>query len=269
MNKKFENTYHEVEAVHWWFVARRTIVKELVRKAASSTQAAILEIGCSGGPLMESLRDDGFSNLFGIDISPEAVALCLARRIPNVSIMDAQAPDFPAASFDVITASDVLEHLSDGPGALAEWYKLLRPGGTLIVFVPAFNFLWSGHDEINHHFRRYRAADLARLLHSAGFEIRRQGYWNFSIFFPVALVRLAKRLLSRLSTKPSAGDLKPIPFLFNQVLIWLLNMENKILLAGVNFPWGVSATVVARKPPHGVHCVHEYAHGNRFLSPVA
>ena len=118
-------------------------------------------------------------------------------------------------------------------------------------------------------FHRASMCAYAEALQSAGFEIRRQGYWNFSIFFPVALVRLAKRLLSRLSTKPSAGDLKPIPFLFNQVLIWLLNMENKILLAGVNFPWGVSATVVARKPPHGVHCVHEYAHGKRFLSPVA
>jgi SAM-dependent methyltransferase len=248
MNKGFEQTYHEVEATHWWFCTRRALVKALVRQAAPGPEATILEIGCSGGPLMESLRADGFNNVVGIDISPEAVALCRARQLPNVSVMDAQAPNFLPATFDVITASDVLEHLADAPRALAEWHKLLRPGGTVLVFVPAFRFLWSGHDDINHHFHRYRAPELAGMLRAAGFEVQRQGYWNFFLFLPVALVRLAKRVFSSAAKKLPAGDLKPVIGPVNQMLIWLLTLENRLLLAGVNFPWGVSAAVIARKP---------------------
>lgn len=248
MNKGFEKTYHEVEAAHWWFVTRRALVRELVCRLARTRQAAILEIGCSGGPLMESLQAEGFVHLFGIDISPEAIALCRARNLPNVSVMDAQTPEFPPASFDVITASDVLEHLADVPRALAAWHQLLRPGGAVVVFVPAFQFLWSGHDVINHHFHRYRAAELAGLLRTAGFEVQRQGYWNFFLFLPVAVFRLAKRVFSGSSEKLPAGDLKPVAAPVNQLLIWLLKLENRLMLAGVNFPWGVSAAVIARKP---------------------
>jgi hypothetical protein len=123
----------------------------------------------------------------------------------------------------------------------------LRPGGTLMVFVPAFKFLWSGHDVVNHHFHRYRAAELAGLLRSAGFEIQRQGYWNFFLFLPVAIVRLAKRLFAGNSDKLPAGDLKAVPRALNFLLILLLRLENRLMLCGLNFPWGVSAAVIARK----------------------
>ena len=248
MNKDFERTYHEVESTHWWFVARRALVKDLVCRAAPDRQSAILEIGCSGGPLLQQLRAGGYTNLTGIDISSEAIALCRGRGLGNVSVMDAQQPDFPPASFDVITASDVLEHLADAPRAVAAWHKLLRPGGTAIVFVPAFKFLWSSHDVVNHHFHRYCAAELAALLRAAGFEIQRQGYWNFFLFLPVALVRLAKRLVPGAAEKFPTGDIKPVPSPLNALLIFLLRLENRLLLAGLNFPWGVSAAVVARKP---------------------
>jgi SAM-dependent methyltransferase len=249
MNKDFEKTYHEVEATHWWFVSRRTLVKDLVCLAAPDRQSAILEIGCSGGPLLRQLRAVGYTNLTGIDISPEAIALCRDHNLGHVSVMDAQQPDFPPASFDVITASDVLEHLADAPRAVAAWHKLLRPGGTALVFVPAFKFLWSSHDVVNHHFHRYRAAELAGLLRAAGFEIQRQGYWNFFLFLPVALVRLAKRLVPGPAEKFPAGDINPVPPLLNSLLVYLLRLENRVLLAGLNFPCGVSAAVIARKPP--------------------
>ncbi|HEX9047177.1 MAG TPA: class I SAM-dependent methyltransferase, partial [Verrucomicrobiae bacterium] len=141
MNKDYEKIYHEVEAAHWWFVARRDLVKELVCRAAPNRAAAILEIGCSGGPLLRQLRESGYANLTGIDISAEAIALCQERQLGRVAVMDAQQPDFPPESFDVITASDVLEHLADAPRALAAWQALLRPGGAAIIFVPAFQFL--------------------------------------------------------------------------------------------------------------------------------
>lgn len=248
MNKEFEKNYHEVEASHWWFVARRALVKDLICRTHPDLKSGILEIGCSGGPLMQKLRDSGYINLTGIDISPEAVALCRERNLGNVLVMDAQQPDFPPDSFDVIIASDVLEHLTDAPRASSAWYRLLRPGGTAMVFVPAFKFLWSGHDVVNHHVHRYRAVELAALLRNAGFEIQRQGYWNFFLFVPVLLVRLAKNLVAGAPEKFPAGDLKPVPPVLNSLLASLMRLENRLVLAGVNFPWGVSAAVIARKP---------------------
>lgn len=247
MNKDFETFYHEVEATHWWFVTRRALVRSLVALAAPNRTSAILEIGCSGGPLLRQLRDDGYRNLTGIDLSPEAIALCRQRSLDNVLVMDAQQPDFPPASFDIITASDVLEHLADARRAVAAWYQLLRPGGTLLVFVPAFPCLWSGHDEVNHHFHRYRAGELASLLRAAGFEIQRQGYWNFCLFPPVALLRLARRLVPASAKKLPVGDLRPPPSPLNSLLIFLLRLENRLVLWGLDLPWGISAMVVARK----------------------
>lgn len=248
MNKEFETLYHEVEATHWWFVTRRALVGSLVALTAPNRTAAILEIGCSGGPLLQQLHNAGYTALTGIDLSPEAIALCRQRNLGQVLVMDAQQPDFPPASFEVITASDVLEHLADAPRAVAAWFRLLRPGGTLMIFVPAFKCLWSGHDDVNHHFHRYRAGELAALLRTAGFEIQRQGYWNFFLFLPVALLRLARRLVPASAKTPPVGDIQPLPSPLNSLLICLLRLENRLVLAGLNFPWGISAMVIARKP---------------------
>ena len=248
MKTEFEKTYHEVEAVHWWFLTRRELVHQLVRRAAPNPSAAILEIGCSGGPLMKLLKADGYTNVTGIDISEKAVNLCRERDLGKVMVMDAQVPDFPPASFDVITASDVLEHLRADRQAIAAWHKLLRPGGTVMIFVPAFKSLWSGHDVVNQHFHRYRAAELAEMLRAEGYEIERQGYWNFFLFLPVVLLRLTKRLLAGKNPQLPAGDLKPCPEPLNSVLTALLRLENWLLLKGLNFPWGVSAAVIARRP---------------------
>jgi SAM-dependent methyltransferase len=248
MNKDFEQTYHEIEESYWWFVTRRSLVRELVRRAAPDRKSAILEIGCSGGPLLQMLQSDGYDHLTGIDISPEAIQLCRRRKLENVRVMDALQPDFAPASFDVIVASDVLEHLADAPGALEAWHALLRPGGTLIVFVPAFMMLWSGHDEVNQHFYRYRAAELATLAQSCGYEVRRKGYWDFLLFLPITIIRLASRFFGRVTNKAPSGDLKPLPRPVNALLISLLRLENWLLLAGANYPWGLSAMVICQKP---------------------
>ncbi len=248
MNKDFEKLYHEVEATHWWFITRREVLKKLVSLAAPDHKSAILEIGCSGGSLMQELRNGGYTELTGIDISPEAIALCRKRNLGDVRVMDAQQPEFPCASFDVITASDVLEHLADAPRAVAAWRQLLRPGGTMMVFVPAFNLLWSGHDEINHHYRRYRAGELASLLRAAGFQIQRQSYWNFFVFPAVALLRLGRRLAATTAEKRPVGDIQPVPLPLNSLLIFVLRLENRLLLTCLYFPWGISAMVIARKP---------------------
>lgn len=249
MNRDYEAKYHLLEERHWWFRARRSLVRALVLQLCPDRSRHVLEIGCSSGVLIRCLEKDGYASVVGIDISPEAIRECHRRGTSNAQIMDAQKLDFADDQFDVITASDVLEHLGDDTGALRDWHRVLKPGGIVIIFVPAFRLLWSEHDVANQHHRRYRSAELKQKLEAAGFEIERQSYWNMSLFLPIAAVRAVKRLLPRpRKDKPPGNDLFPPPAPVNWALLQTLTTENSALARGMNFPFGVSAMVIARKP---------------------
>jgi len=245
VKKEYEDQFHRLEEKHWWFRGRRHLVRALVLQAHPDRAGRLLEIGCSGGPMIQQLHADGYPHVTGIDISADGIAICRQRGLTNTHVMDAQKLSFADESFDVITASDVLEHLADAPRAVREWCRVLKPEGVLIVFVPAFQFHWSEHDEINKHFKRYRRPELRQLLSDNGFQLARTSYWNFLLFWPVSIVRLIRRCLPR---RPAfAGDIRPAPALLNRALIWLLRGENALLLRGLNFPVGVSVLALGRK----------------------
>jgi len=248
MDLNYEQKYHQLEEQHWWFAGRRDAVRKLIHSLRVPLSNDVLEIGCSAGPLQQILRADGYTNLTGIDISESAIALAKKRGIPNVSLMDGANLDFPDQSFDLLLASDVLEHIEDEERATHEWHRVLRPGGRMIVFVPAFQLLWTKHDEINHHYRRYTAGNLRRTLQQAGLEIERSSYWNSSLFFPASIIRVAQRIIQNRSTiNTHTGDLKELPNWINSALSLLLKAENNILRY-TRLPVGVSVFAVARKP---------------------
>ncbi|RSK49597.1 class I SAM-dependent methyltransferase [Hymenobacter rigui] len=247
MQVQYEALYHQLEENHWWFRGRRDGVFDQLQHLNLPKTAAILEIGCSGGPLQQQLRAAGFHNLTGIDISETAIALAHQRQIPNVSVMDGARLDFPDESFDVVVASDVLEHIEDEQLALREWRRVLKPGGQLLVYVPAWPQLWSQHDVVNRHFRRYTNASLRQALTQASMQVVRQSYWNFALFFPTFLVRQAQRLSRPASADTGTGDLLALPAPLNHSLTWLLRTENR-LLRHLNLPVGVSVFALARKP---------------------
>lgn len=249
MNLEYELKYHQIEENYWWFQARRDMVFRLVQDLRLPSTAPILEIGCSGGPLLQRLAAHGYSDLTGIDVSEAGIAVAQQRGIPNVSCMDGAHLAFPDASFDLVIASDVLEHIEDEAQALREWARVLRPGGQLLVFVPAFSFLWGKHDEVNQHFRRYTAAQLAAALSRARLQVQRRSYWNIGLFFPTAAVRLLNRIRP---PKPNNGeplkdDFFATPPLLNTLLRAFISAENRVLQA-LNAPVGVSVFAVARKP---------------------
>ncbi len=248
MNKEYEVQYHLLEENHWWFLGRRHMVHALVCRLNPDQDCRILETGCSGGPLLKQLQADGYRHVTGIDISADAIELCRQRGLTETHVMDAQNPTFNPGSFDLIIASDVMEHLTDAPKALREWHRLLRPGGRLMVFVPAFRVLWSPHDEVNHHFKRYRRSELKLLMAHSGFGLERSLYWNFLLFFPVALVRLIKRWPRQSLPVAAHGDLQKQIRLINWLLFALLRFENRLILAGINWPWGVSVMALGKKP---------------------
>jgi len=246
MEQAYEDQYHRVESDHWWFLGRRQIVRALVLQSSPDRRCRILEMGCSGGQLIQQLQRDGYRDVAGIDISTDAIALCHGAGL-NAQVMDAQQLDLPDASFDVITASDVLEHLADEQKALQGWQRVLRPGGLLIVFVPAFMFLWTEHDEANRHYRRYRRQRLRGLLEANGFFVERSSYWNVFLFAPIAAIRLLRKLLPRKRAPSGEGDLFKPPALVNTLLTGLLHAENRLMRLGFNWPFGVSVMALARK----------------------
>jgi SAM-dependent methyltransferase len=249
MQEQFESHYHNIESSHWWFVARRQAVHDVMVKIHPGSAARILEIGCSGGLLMEQLRREGFGQVQGIDISEAAIELC-GRKGLSAQVMDAQRPTLPDASFDFVIASDVLEHLADDIGALREWRRILKPGGSLLVFVPAFMFLWTAHDVANRHHRRYRAPELNDRMRAAGFIIQRSCYWLAFLFPAIVLVRVVKLLMAggKLPADGGHGDAFVPPRAINQALLGLVRLENMLLRLGVNWPLGVSVMALARNP---------------------
>ena len=245
MDKSYEKKYHKLEEKNWWFISRRNFISQLMKKIGIDQNAKVLEIGCSGGPLIEFLGNTGYSDITGIDLSKDAIDLCKKRGIKKVRVMDGAKTLFRENEFDLIIASDILEHIKDDDSALCEWYRLLKPKGELIVFVPAFNFLWSGHDEVNKHFRRYNKPSLISKMKKAQFKLQKVSYWNFFLFFPTYLLRTFQHSLlkKKSESKDQLFELNP---LINRILITLLKFEN-FLLKYFNFPIGVSIFVVGRK----------------------
>lgn len=247
MDLAYEAKYHQLEEQHWWFTSRRNTVFDLVQRMNLPPDTRILEIGCSGGPLQFMLRKAGFQHVTGIDVSEPAIALAKHRGLTDVHLMDGAHLKFPDASFDLVIASDVLEHIENDAQATREWARVLRPGGQMVVFVPAFQQLWSQHDVVNHHFRRYTGKDLRQVLEAARLHVSRVSFWNMALVFPTALMRMVQRRLTP-PTKPTdgGGDLHGLPGPLNNLLSLWLRGENA-LLRRLNFPVGVSVFAVAQK----------------------
>ena len=242
MDVGYEELYHQIETKHWWFKSRRKTVLSMLK--GIDKNASILDIGCSSGILLSELKEIGFTNLYGVDISEKAIKNCHTNGHSNTYVANAEEITLDTdIQFDVIISSDCLEHLEYDRKALSNWYSLLKPKGKLILFVPAFQALWSYHDEINHHYRRYTNNELRTKLKEAGFLIDRKGYWNFFLSIPAFVIRK----IGNLVTPKKAGDLKvPKEGGINSLLIKLLDIEN-ILLKSVTFPFGVSTFCIATK----------------------
>jgi SAM-dependent methyltransferase len=241
MRKDYADRYQKEEATHWWIKGRRDIVKALV--AQEDRDAKVLDIGCSGGLLMKELSDLGFRDVHGVDLSRTGVAMARKRGQRNARVADGTKMPYRPNSFDVLIASDILEHIPDEGRALREWARVLKPGGKAYLFVPAFMSLWSAQDEVNFHQRRYRRKELAEKVRRQGLEVVRSSYWNFLLFFPKTAVAVFVGV-----TKPKGEQ--PLFFFgsfINTLLSWLMWVENSLMAIGIDYPVGVSAFVLARK----------------------
>jgi SAM-dependent methyltransferase len=234
---------YEVEDTHWWYAGRRRIISSFLARVCQNfqTRPRILDVGCGTGANLEVLEE--FGETEGVDISHEALAFCRERGFDNVRHGAAEQLPHDDNTFDVVTALDVIEHLDDDLASLREMRRVLRPGGRVLLFVPAFMFLWGVQDDVSNHRRRYKLNELERVVEAAGFEVERATYANITFFAPILLVRAFMRLAR---IRPASGDFKINVPAFNGVLGRVFGAE-RFWLSRMNFPFGVSALCVARR----------------------
>lgn len=250
MDKAYEQKYHQSEDDHWWFVTRRALVlRHILFVSEGNRDLKILDIGCSSGRLIRDLINEGFSqdNLYGIDISERGVEECIKLGIKHCSVMDGAEPKFEDGLFDIIVSSDSLEHIEQENKALDHWHRILKPGGKALIYVPAYMFLWSAHDEINHHFRRYRRSELKQKLENKSFKIVSSGYWNFSMFPIIAIARVLQRII-KTKRESQKSDLEKSSALFDPIFSIILQIENYLITKwNISFPFGISTYCIAEK----------------------
>lgn len=232
----------ETDEVHWWFVARRKILHAALERLALPEAAQILEAGCGPGGNLAMLR--AFGNVSAMEMDLGACQVASARS--GIEVIEGSLPDglpFEAGSFDLIAALDVIEHVERDRESVAALARLLKPGGTMIVTVPAYGWLWSEHDEEHHHKRRYVRPQIRALMRSGGLDVIRCGYFNTLLFPLVALIRASKKLLG---FPRGADDDMPGP-LVNNALQRIMASE-RALMGLFPLPFGTSILCVARRP---------------------
>lgn len=236
----------ELEKEYWWFVARRHLLATtLKRLVATQGTHRILDLGAGTGGNQQVL--EAFGQTFGCDISPTAVRYAQRNGVARLALCDLESLCYASESFDLITALDILEHLPDDLRGLSEIHAICRPGGYLVVMVPAYGFLWSEHDEALHHVRRYTAWELRNKMTLAGFEVVRSTYFITTFFFPILAYRILQNIFKR-SVYPKTTYVR-LPGWLNRLLVVMLRLE-QFLLRWVNLPFGVSVLCVGQKRGH-------------------
>ena len=229
----------ELDDRHWWYRARRRIIADLIRRAARPpADAQVLEIGCGTGHNLAMLA--GFGHVEGLELDAEARAISEKRL--GRKVMSSPLPELsevPDRHYDLIGAFDVIEHIEDDRAALASIAAKLKPGGRFVMTVPAHQWMWSAHDAVNHHKRRYSKAGLKALISGSPMKLDKVGYFN-SLLFPLAV---AQRAASKLRGREDA-DVKLPPAPLNVALEKIFEAE-RYLVGRLPLPPGLSLFAVA------------------------
>jgi SAM-dependent methyltransferase len=229
-----------VESDHWWFVGRRGLLSDIIAKLGLSPGAEILDVGTSTGTNLRMLRDLGFHHVQGIDQSPEAVRYCSEKGLGEVHLGDVCALPFSDCRFDLILATDIIEHVDDDLSALRELHRVLKPGSHLLLTVPTFHLLWGLQDDVSHHKRRYRLHELLPKLLDTEFALKQNYYFNYFLFLPILMGRCLVRML-RITV---ASEAEINTWWLNRILTLIFRLDVKTA-PWLRPPFGVSALVVA------------------------
>jgi SAM-dependent methyltransferase len=234
---------YECEDRYWWFLGRKVILAEVLRALLPPGRSRrVLDVGCGSGATLVVLQE--FGPVMGLDPAWLALQFCRERGLRDLLQGEASFLPLQAGRVDLLTLLDVLEHIPDDHAALRELHRVLAPDGWLLLAVPAYQFLWSEHDEALSHCRRYTAPELRAKVEEAGFTVVRLSY-AITALFPLAVVfRLAQRLLKR-RREPKTALIEP-PGLINRFFYRTLVWEARWLRFR-NLPCGLTVLCAARK----------------------
>jgi SAM-dependent methyltransferase len=239
MDAAYVAVHIEEDRSHWWFRGRLAVILAALRRALPPRRVRLLELGCGSGNVLASLSE--FGEAVGMDGHGDLVA---AGRAAGLDVRAGHLPDdlgVPQGWADVVLLLDVIEHVDDDLATLRAARTSVGEGGLLVVTVPAYQWLWSGHDEVLGHRRRYTAAELRAAVERAGFTVLRVSYFN-TLLFPLLLAaRAAKRLRG-----DRGHDLRhpaaPINWLLERVFAF-----ERHLVPRVRLPFGSSLLLIGRR----------------------
>ncbi len=239
MDRRVYDRMAEHDSTHWWYRARRDILADyLTREGGLPAQARILEIGCGTGHNLPMLAQ--FGSVEAIEIDPAAREIASKRLGRDVGAAPLPGlPGVPERHYDLIAVLDVVEHIEDDVAALRAMRERLAPGGKILITVPAHQWMWSAHDVVNHHHRRYSKATLVNAIEAAGLRPRKLGYFN-SLLFPLAA---GARIAGRLTGRDDSDD-SPPPAPVNKLFETIFRLERH-LVGRLPMPPGVSIVTLA------------------------
>jgi SAM-dependent methyltransferase len=228
----------ELDSRHWWYRARREILADLIeRRIALPDDPRILEIGCGTGHNLVMLKR--FGRVDAVEIDPAARAIA-SRRLGHPA-MDARLPALAGVddgAYDLVAILDVLEHVEEDREALKSIAGKLRPGGRILIAVPAHPWMWSAHDVVNHHKRRYTRKTLGSVVAAAGLRLEMMSWFN-SLLFPLAA---ASRFAGKVRRKEDSDDKLP-PAPLNALFQAIFGLE-RYAIGRLPFPPGVSLVAI-------------------------
>lgn len=235
----------QVEDNHWWFAGRRNVIDAAIRDIIKpAPRATILDVGCGTGGNLSLLSR--FGQVSGLEMDAGAVEAAQRRGLGYIHTGKIPGRlSFEENSFDLITMLDVLEHIENDSEAIGYLRRFLKPGGSFLITVPAFSFLWSSHDTLHHHCRRYHKLQLEKKLAAAGLDVTYSSYFNTWLFPLILMVRMIK---SGLKINTDHGDLGMLPAPFNRLLTLIFSSEKYFVKRKWKLPVGVSIIACGKKP---------------------
>ena len=228
---------------HWWYQAKLDLVEQEITRAGADRRRAV-DAGCGSGHLLERLAGMGFASVVGMDASGRALTHARGNA-PRAALLRAAAEQVPLASDTTmcLTSLDVIEHCDD-VAAVREYTRVVRPGGIVVIAVPAYEWRWSDHDVALGHRRRYTRSSLRHVLEPAGLDVVRTTYFHSWLLVPAALIR--KTPLRRLQGEASASEMSDVSPAVNKLFGRLARLERRVV-RHVPLPFGLSVLAICRR----------------------